>query len=348
MKLFSLPVYRVLVLLFIPLFLCPTAHSAPPSGYLFENEDILKIKIEANFKDLLKDRTEERPYFPARLSYTSTEGETVSIEKLKIKLRGNFRRKRATCGFPPIRLNFAKKGTEETIFEGQDKLKLVTHCQSKKKLFEQYLFQEYLIYKTYNLVTDKSFRVRLAEITYIDSAQKYDPLTKYGFLIEDQEALAQRLGCEVYEQENVHPNATQTSNTVAMFNYMIGNTDWSIPGLHNVKLIKESEFGAPICVPYDFDWSGLISAPYAVPSEKLGIPNVQTRLYRGFCIGEAEFNTLFDHFLSKQSAILDLFTNFELLDEKTRKKSVGYLESFFGIISNPKRRKNEIMGNCRK
>ena len=33
--------------------------------------------------------------------------------------------------------------------------------------------------------------------------------------------------------------------TVAVFNYMIGNTDWSVPGQHNIKLIKVLDINKP-------------------------------------------------------------------------------------------------------
>ena len=64
---------------------------------------------------------------------------------------------------------------------------------------------------------------------------------------------------------------------------MIGNTDWNLDKSHNIELIRPASGGAPIPVPYDFDWSGLIAPPYARPNQMLGIGSVKQRLFRGFC-----------------------------------------------------------------
>ena len=39
---------------------------------------------------------------------------------------------------------------------------------------------------------------------------------------------------------------------VAMFEYMIGNTDWDISMMRNVRLIQAAESGKVCVVPYDF------------------------------------------------------------------------------------------------
>ena len=64
---------------------------------------------------------------------------------------------------------------------------------------------------------------------------------------------------------------------------MIGNTDWSVPNQHNCKVlsgmnIEHSDLGT--IVPYDFDYSGLVDADYAVPYEGLALESVRERRYR--------------------------------------------------------------------
>ncbi len=132
----------------------------------------------------------------------------------------------------------------------------------RQDIFEQYLLMEYLVYQMYNQISDHSFRTRLLKITYTDSAQKYEPVEKYGFLIEDEDMMAERLGGEI-NPLRLHPDATNQSETgpMAIFQYMIGNTDWSIPNQHNVKMLQGAST-RPIAIPYDFDWSGFIAPGY--------------------------------------------------------------------------------------
>ena len=134
---------------------------------LFQDTSILEITLKMNIDEVVRD-IEDRDHRYALLSYKSKNGEEIPIE-LKVKTRGNRRSDPEVCSFPPIRLNFKKKGNLDNIFAGQDRLKLVTHCNSSK-IFNQYVLQEYLTYKHYSVLTDYSFLVRLLKVTYVDSA----------------------------------------------------------------------------------------------------------------------------------------------------------------------------------
>ena len=68
---------------------------------------------------------------------------------------------------------------------------------------------------------------------------------------------------------------------LGLFQFMIGNTDWSVPGLHNIELV-ETATGDYLGVAYDYDWTGAIDARYAEPAATLGIRNVRQRLWRGW------------------------------------------------------------------
>lgn len=314
---------------------------------LFAEVAPLKVTLSADFKALMKDRGEDPDYHPAHIMYLDEEGNEVETDEIKIKVRGNFRRK--NCRFPPIRLNFDKDEIPNTIFDGQNKLKMVTPCETKRDIFEQYLLQEYLIYRMYNLLTDNSFQVRLLEVTYLDSAEKYDPIERYAFLIEDEDKLADRLNFNPAEAR-VHPKACQTDETgmMALFQFMIGNTDWSIPNLHNVKLMLSKKPGErPLAIPYDFDWSGFINAPYAQPNPMLGTRTVRERVFRGFCRSEAEWEQSFARMLAAKEAILSLVRDFEPLSDKVREESLEYLQDFFRIIEAPDLREEYIIDACR-
>ncbi|MGK7369330.1 MAG: hypothetical protein ACNS64_03875, partial [Candidatus Halalkalibacterium sp. M3_1C_030] len=259
--------------------------TASPSSFpLFDSHEPLEMTMEFDIRKVLKDRGEETDYHPLSLTWIKDNAEIQSVAA-RVKVRGNFRRQRDNCRFPPLRMRFETESVVGTVFEGQKKLKLVTHCQTRRSEYQQYVLQEYLIYRSYNIITDKSFRVRLAKITYKDSENRDDPFTRYGFILEDEDKMAERLGGRILEVENVHPDLThyELSNLLAIFQYMMGNTDWSIPGLHNIKLVMPVGEQTPYAIPYDFDWSGIVDARYAEPNPVLNIRSIRQRLFRGFC-----------------------------------------------------------------
>ncbi len=319
-----------------------------PKEDLFDAEDPLELTLEADLKSIVKDRRDdERPYRPARLWYLDQQGDTVSFD-IGVKTRGYYRRIYLDCNVPPLRLNFKKKQVKNTVFAGQNKLKLVTHCKDKAKAYEQFTLQEYLIYKVYNLITENSFRVRLVRLTYIDTGGKRKPVTKYGFLIEDEDLLAERLGGRILKTGVIHQEKThrELATLLAVFQYMMGNTDWSVPGHHNIKLVFIGPNLPPISIPFDFDMAGLITTPYAKPDYRLHISSVRERLYRGYCRSEDEFQAAFAPFNEQQEAIYALFQDFEYLDEKVKGRSLDYLDDFYKTINKPRSVKRKFLAAC--
>ena len=312
---------------------------------LFNDEEILNISLNMNIKDVTKDIVDRNAHY-ALLTYQE-DNQPVNLE-LKVKTRGKTRANPDVCKFPPIQLNFKKKGNYDNLFAGQDKLKLVTHC-NKSKSFDQYVLQEYITYKHYNLLTDYSFKVRLVNVTYIDSADQ-KPMERYGFLIEDQDIMAKR-NEKVVRKDKVRNQEycnTGILDLMTVFEYMIGNVDWSVPEFHNVKLIaKDSVSLMPIPVPYDFDYSGAISTHYAVAPETLPIETVRTRLFRGFCRQPGIYEKVFELFNTKKDEIYALYSNFELLSEGNRKSTLKYFDKFYKTINEPKKAKLAFNGACR-
>ncbi len=302
---------------------------------IFDDETILDAKIVSDFKFLRKQKY-KTAYQPATFTVYFTNGDSATIE-VRIKARGNFRKKH--CLFPPFKIKFNKDDFGSSSVTEFNSLKLVTHCRSQTA-YSQRLFEEYLVYKMYESLSDFSFRTRMFRINYIDSGSKSDPGWFYGFLIEDIDQLAQRNDAVEIEPKSMHPERTNRhySTVVPLFQYMIGNTDWSAVYFHNMKLVKQNdpELYAPIVIPYDFDYCGLLDAPYAVPPEVLNIPDVTTRLYRGFCRTDEEFQEVFNLFEEHKDEFLNLVSSWELLEERTKKDDLSYLTRFFEIIENPK------------
>ena len=107
----------------------------------------------------------------AQLTYEDEESGAVVLD-VGIRARGRFRRNRDVCSFTPLRLNFKKETTRKTLFTRTDKIKLVTHCRDKSERYSQGVLREYLAYRILNTMTDKSFRVRLLQVRYVDSESK--------------------------------------------------------------------------------------------------------------------------------------------------------------------------------
>jgi hypothetical protein len=340
------------LLLIILALACRPARSqdlvAGAAAPLFASDDPLKLTITLDFDPVFSDRAENRDYQPAMLYYTSDEGGQIALD-LGIKTRGFYRLHWLDCDIPPLRLNFKKKQVEGTVFEAQDKLKLVTHCRNRSDRFQQYVFQEYLLYRTYSVLTDASFLTRLVEITYVDSRRRHDPVTKYGFLIEDEDRMAERNGAKLIESgAMIHPEATRRDamTLLTVFQYMIGNTDWVVTTRHNIRLIYVDATSDIVAVPYDFDWAGIISTPYATPDPQLKLLSVRERRFMGFCRTEDEFAAAFEFLRERQEAILSLFRNFPLLEARYAERSTEYLEDFYETIQQPKLVRRDFDNVC--
>jgi len=319
---------------------------------LFDSHDLLSVRIEAPLTTLLKKKPEDE-YLDGTFSYTGADGQEHSLD-LKLQTRGRYRRQRTTCNFPPIRLNFRKKQVKGTDFAGQDKLKLVTHCQTKRKNFEQLIMREYLAYRILQTLTDNSFGARMMQITYVNSEKNGDELTKYGFVIEDEDDIGKRLGLTATKLNGIkaHELNPKQANLISVYEYLIGNTDFSLilgPAdsscCHNAVLFSDG--GAPYTpIPYDFDFSGLVDAPYAEPNPRFKLRSVKTRLYRGRCMNNELLDETFAYYLEKQPEIRQLVADLEMLDDKNRKEVTRYLDAFYEDISDPKVKQRKFVTKC--
>jgi len=311
---------------------------------LFTNESLLHITLEMDVNTVIKD-IEELEAHPATLTYTSGGGELID---LKVKTRGERRKDPRVCRFPPLELNFKKKQNYANVFAGQDKVKLVTHC-GKSKVYDHYVLQEYLTYKHYNILTEKSFKVRLLKVKYVDSAGDSEPLERFGFLIEDKSIMAKRNGMKDIKRKLPNQDFCDrpSLDLLTVFQYMIGNTDWSISQSHNIKLIAIDSASTPIPVPYDFDYSGAISTHYAEPPEILPIETVRQRIYRGFCRKTDELNRIFDIYNKHRNEIYDLYQSSNFINEKSKKAIIKYFDKFYETINDPKKSQKAFNRACR-
>lgn len=332
----------------------PVANALEPGepDPLFQDSSVIDITITAPMKPLLDKRPDD-DYLPGSLTYTEADGSVVQLD-IGIRTRGNFRRQPRVCPFPPLRLNIKKSQAKGSLFHKQDKLKLVAHCRDNSGRYEQNLIKEYLAYRILNTLTDISYRVRLARVTYIDSEQKDKDRIQYAFFIEHKSRLSKRLDLPAISTERIKVSdlAGPYSDLTSLFQYLIANTDFSpIAGAegedccHNSTLFGHD--GEPVyAIPYDFDMSGLVDAPYAEPNPRFRIKRVTQRLYRGRCAYNNNLPATLASFQDNREVIYGLIEQQEQLDDSTRKKVRKFVDRFYEVIDNPKRVQREITSQC--
>ena len=315
---------------------------------LFASDAPLLLTLEADFNQLKKDREQESEERPARVILGGPGDGTLSLPAT-VRTRGNFRLRSDICAFPPLRLNFPTDSVAGTVFEGQDKLKLVTHCREWDS-YEQNILEEYLAYRIYGQLTDIGFRVQLALINYVDTSGSSDTVSRLAFFIEAEDALAARLDGEMLEVPVANPEdyPPQQIGLVNLFQFMIGNTDWSAVRFHNVKLIRVGWEYLPI--PYDFDFSGFVDTPYAGPNPLIAhrIQRVTQRLYWGVCSERIDFPALFSLFNERRDAILEIIRTQPGLNDRNIRLATRYLEEFYEIITDEHETDWQILNSCRR
>jgi hypothetical protein len=228
-------------------------------------------------------------------------------------------------------LNFHKEDSAGKEFSRVDKIKMVTHCTAGG---EEYLLKEFLVYKLFNVLTEYSFRVRLLRVNYINTFKESKPIREFAFVIEPKETLGRRLNAVEIKTTNITQKhiRPELMDRMAIFNYMIGNTDWSVPILHNVLVMSQGNIKgleAGIIFPYDFDYAGLVNTDYAIPFDGLGLESVLERRYLGVCRSEGTFINALKEFSDKKEDLYKVINDFQYLNPKIKKQMISYLDGFY-------------------
>ena len=312
---------------------------------LFASDDVLHVTVAGPISTLAEnmDGKEELPFV------LTAEGVEHAIA---VRNRGNSRLR--VCEFPPLRLDFDRDATAGTVFEGQNKLKLVTHCRNYDR-GEQDMLEEYLTYRLFNALTDASFRVRLLRIRYVDTDGRLDEdaSLRYAFVLEPEEQLAARLGGELAEISGVpkRRHDYEQASLLYLFQYMIGNTDWGFVKAdydedccHNVTLIDVENVVHTI--PYDFDLAGLVNARYARPDPLLRIKTVRQRLYRGLCSDPQQVRAALDRVTERRELLLAVPSGIAGLEAGNVSKAERYLSDFFELADDPEKLLRRFERSC--
>ena len=337
------------------MFLCTgadIAHAQTDIDPLFASNEVFDVRIEAPFSMLSKDRPDEEEA-PGRFSYSDADGNLVEFD-IQIRTRGRLRRGKEICAFPPFRLNFKKSQVKDTLFHKQDKLKLVSHCKHNARPYEQSVIAEYLAYRIFNLLSERSFHARLLRTTYVYTDRKMREEEGYAIIIEHKDRLEKRLDAKAVSTQGVKVSSIEPEdlNLTSVFHYFIGNTDFSpirsAPNedcCHN-QVVFTREGAMSLTVPYDFDQSGLVDSPYSQPNPRFKLRNVRDRLYRGRCVNNDHLPASLEKFRAARSDIEALIRNQEGLLERTRRSMLDFVSQFYRTIDDPKRLEREFTKKC--
>jgi hypothetical protein len=282
-----------------------------------------KITVTTDFTVFLEKENEE------------VEG-TFEIEgfdqkwDILVEARGKYRRR--VCTFPPIMLNFKKSHLKEAGFKAFDKMKLVTHC-SDPKYGLQSVYTEFMAYQIYNQITDQSFRTKLVQVIYVDHSEHYETFESWGILLEPNDEMANRLEGKLFDKYNLPEDSLVADNYVCMslFQFMIGNHDWSIEMYKNIKCLYLPAIGKYAIIPYDFDFTGMVNPEYLVLDTGINLQHPKDRIYLGKYFN-GKIPEVVNRFLDKKKPIAEYCKEFEFLKNSEKAKLIRYFNSFFKSI----------------
>lgn len=308
-----------------------------------KQDSALDVFLALDWKELEKNKN-EKAYVPADLKLVTGNNDTLHFSA-KVRTRGHMRLE--ICSFPPLKLKIEKGDLSSYGFSAMNEMDIVNHCE-ESDFHDQLLLREYLAYKLWEYVSPYSFKVQLIRLHYLktDGSEAFG--TGYAFLMENTEELVDRLGGRRNKTPVISSNAVEKESMlrVALFEYMIGNTDWFITNRHNLEFVVIPGFKVLVPIPYDFDYSGLVDAPYAAHHESIDLSAVNIRYYQGGCAADEEVHKILQTFLEQKEKILMTPRQIQGLNEKSINYTTSYLKEFYDIIENPKKLENLIIEHC--
>lgn len=329
------------------LTLASAAQAQGPVTPLFAADSVIPMTIRGQIGSVVSSKDRSRV-----VAATLTTG----TESLPVRLspRGITRLSKETCQFPPLRVEFTGTPPASSLFSGQKRLKLVTHCRTGEA-FQQHVLLEYAIYRLYGQLTPQSFRARLAQIDYVEDSGR-PVASRFGFFIEDLGDVARRNGqkeARVGHRVSVTTLAPVDAARFGVFQYLIGNLDWAMQAgpegdgcCHNSRLISGTGNPPYTTVPYDFDFSGLVDAPYATPPELVKVSSVRVRRYRGFCRHNSEALAAARQVHAAKAQLLATLAATPGLSSATLRKAGTYLERGFADLASDQLVTDKLLKTC--
>jgi hypothetical protein len=313
---------------------------------LFTGEEPLQLILSFDVNAFKNTRNQD-VYHDAELTHVESEESQVT-NPVQVRAGGTLRRD--MCNLPPLMLHMGPATDKADSPQDMVAMKMVVPCKEKAD-YEPFVLREYLAYRIYHMITPLSYRVRLVRLTIIDTGKDNEVTEDWAFLQEPDELLAQRLNAMFITNHalNMYQLNPEAMNRLSMFQYMIGNTDYSVTGQHNLKILALKEYGPTgfLPVPYDFDFSGLVNADYAVPGPDLGTTSTRERYYLGPCRPDQDYEETIQELAQSHDKILEYIKGFEYLDEKEKADIIGYLDSYYKESVEPGFFDRRIAPTCR-
>ena len=331
------PKYFLTYILSFLAFVCFSQKSS-----LFEilpDTGFTEVSLITDINQCIRKKFDETPQ-PAKLIFKSGPLQGNEYD-LTIRTRGNMRKE--ICTIPPLKLIFSKSDFDYR------KIKWVNVCSNSNSM-EDHLIEEYLVYKIYQELTDRSFRTRLLKVDYYSQANLEKVIfTKYAILLEPEKELAARFEGRPYHPTVVRPDilCSQKYALMTVFQYLMGNTDWAVENQHNCTFISDRIENKVIPIPYDFDYTGFVNTYYATPNTFTPVKHVMQRYNRGHCIEDSVLLSTLELFSSKKEAILKIVRECVFLEEKIKNQKIKFLESGFEDFENIKRAKRIFCRDCK-
>ncbi len=322
--------------------------SAEIADAFFQNQDPLLMQLKFSTRDIKKN-TNDSTYITSTLLIQNKE---LSWDSLKIKLRARGKHRRQNCYYAPLKLKLKKKATKGTMFEGTTKLKLVLPCLLQKDK-DDLVLKEYMAYKLYEIISPYHFKTRLANIEFEEEIRsRIKKHNLKAILIEDIDKVAQRHNGRKMTRK-VHPLQQDdlTSLQNSFFQYLIGNTDFSTRGGHNQKLLyTDNKY---VSIPYDFDMSGLVNAPYATISGmeniKAYITEVTQRAYKGYKRDYDLLQEVRQKYISSKDEIFAVMDSLKQYFQNPMLfvEAKDFIDDFFEIMESDKKFEKYIVDRTR-
>ena len=297
-------------------------------------DNITEMRIYMDFDTVIGDK-KEKEYAGAYIVPVK-DGVALDSIEAEVRARGNLRNR--ICKFPPLKVKLKKKALNNIGLNDMNEFKVVTHCQSSGS-FKDYVRVEKLIYDLYNIISPYSYRANLVMMDYYDIKSNKSQEKKVAIMLEHVEELEKRLNGKEIPREKGFEQWVQDEIAlqVAVFQYMIGNTDFAYANMHNLMFFKVPEHPKLLSIPFDFDYCGAVDAHYAIPNENLTIEDVKTRYFQGMCRSDEMLYNVIEKFKSHREEVLNTIENYEALDSGDRSRVYKYIEKFFKMLENPKK-----------
>lgn len=307
---------------FLSLFLAlPLQATQSVFEYLTEREGV-PLQLDVDLTTLINEKKKGN-YFAGTLK--TQEGEEIAVE---VRARGKFRRIR--CEMPPLKLKFSKKNLRSMGLDTLNEVKLVVPCFDDPGS-EACLLREYAAYQIYEqMAAPYAVRARLIRLTIRDNHVEkiYKPV--WCMLTEHSEEVSARLKGSMIERYNLPPDSLVMESAAlnAVFQYAIGNTDWDIEGFRNVYLFQPADGSKVVPIPYDFDFSGLVSAPYSTPTSSTGLTTVKDRYLMKEGLSKTAVSSAVQKVLSMKKLVLQQCIN-PFFPTQVSDDLLQYLNGFF-------------------